>query len=33
MNLQELAERIGLEEEELREMLSIFLRSGGEDLA
>ena len=33
MNLQELAERIGLEVEELQEMLSIFLSSGGEDLA
>ncbi|MCX8044637.1 MAG: Hpt domain-containing protein [Desulfobacterota bacterium] len=33
MNLQELADRIGLEEQELREMLEIFLRSGGHDLA
>lgn len=32
MNLQELAERIGLEEQELQEMLEIFLKSGGKDL-
>lgn len=32
MNIRELAERIGLEEQELREMLEIFLKSGGKDL-
>jgi len=33
MKLQELADRIGLDIQELQEMLEIFLSSGGEDLA